>query len=60
VGFGTGKHFCIGNNMARLVLKRAMTVFLSAIPEFEPATETIDWVPSSNFRSPVALPLSYL
>jgi cytochrome P450 len=56
VGFGTGKHFCIGNNMARLVLKKAMTVFLSAIPEFEPATETIDWVPSSNFRSPVALP----
>lgn len=57
LGFGTGKHFCIGNNMARLVLKKAMSVFLEKIPEFEPASEKINWVPSSNFRSPIRLPL---
>jgi cytochrome P450 len=57
LGFGTGKHFCIGNNLARLVLKRAMLAFLDRIPDFSPASDSLDWVPSSNFRSPIALPL---
>ena len=57
LGFGTGKHFCIGNDFARMVMERAMNVFLAEQPPFQLASGHLDWVPSSNFRSPVALPL---
>ena len=57
LGFGTGKHFCIGNDFARMVMERAMNVFLAQMPPFRLAEGQLDWVPSSNFRSPVALPL---
>lgn len=57
LGFGTGKHFCIGNDFARMVMERAMHVFLEQIPQFSLSDAQFDWVPSSNFRSPVALQL---
>ena len=57
LGFGTGKHFCIGNDFARMILERAMHVFLEQMPQFSLGEAQLDWVPSSNFRSPVALPL---
>ena len=56
-GFGTGKQFCIGNAFARMVMERAMHVFLEQMPQFSLGESQLDWVPSSNFRSPVALPL---
>ena len=58
LGFGTGKHFCIGNDFARMVMERAMAVFLQQMPHFSLASTSFDWVPSSNFRSPVTLPLA--
>jgi len=58
LGFGTGKHFCIGNDFARMVMERAMTVFLRQMPQFSLSDDSFDWVPSSNFRSPVTLPLA--
>ncbi|NOR62621.1 MAG: cytochrome P450 [Rhodobacteraceae bacterium] len=57
LGFGAGKHFCIGNALARLITQTTMTKFLTEIPDFSLATDSFDWVPSSNFRSPVTLPL---
>ncbi|MGB1999357.1 MAG: cytochrome P450 [Candidatus Puniceispirillaceae bacterium] len=57
LGFGTGKHFCIGNDFARLVMERTMNVFLEQIPLFSLDGAQLEWVPSSNFRSPVALKL---
>ena len=57
LGFGTGKHFCIGNDFARMVMERAMHVFLEQMPQFSLGESQLDWVPSSNFRSPVVLPL---
>ena len=57
LGFGTGKHFCIGNDFARMVMERAMNVFLAQMPAFSLAEKPIGWVPSSNFRSPIELPL---
>ena len=56
LGFGAGKHFCLGSQMARLVTQVAMNRFLERIPEYHLAAETIEWNSSSNFRSPVALP----
>jgi cytochrome P450 len=57
LGFGAGPHFCLGTNMARLVTAVAMRVFLESFPHFERTDSPLEWVPSSNFRSPVALPL---
>ena len=57
LGFGTGKHFCIGSNFARMVTAVAVNRLLAQVPDFELARREFDWVPSSNFRSPVSLPL---
>lgn len=58
LGFGGGKHFCMGSQMARFVTDVAMRRFLARVPEFRltaPRDELV-WISSSNFRSPVALP----
>ena len=57
VGMGGGTHTCLGNSVARLAIKAAMEVFLEEIPQFSLAepVERLDWVASSNFRSPVKL-----
>ena len=60
LGFGTGKHFCIGSGFARTVTRIAMQRLLAAMPDFELRHRDFDWIPSSNFRSPVALPLRRL
>ena len=57
VGFGSGKHFCLGNQMARFITQIAMEDFLARIPNFRLTGEHFDWVPSSNFRSPKKLPI---
>lgn len=57
LGFGTGKHFCIGNGFARMVTAIAINRLLGRIPDFELGNRNFDWVPSSNFRSPMSLPL---
>jgi cytochrome P450 len=56
LGFGAGKHFCLGSQMARLVTEVAMKRFLERVPEFHLYEQKISWNSSSNFRSPVALP----
>jgi len=56
LGFGGGKHFCMGSQMARFVTDVAMRRFLSRVPDYRMATDKLDWISSSNFRSPVVLP----
>jgi cytochrome P450 len=56
LGFGAGKHFCLGSQMARLVTEVAMKRFLARVPDYHLAGGEIAWNSSSNFRSPVALP----
>lgn len=58
LGFGVGKHFCLGTQMARLVTEVAMRRFLSRIPQFHLTVDALQWNSSSNFRSPVALPFT--
>ncbi len=55
LGFGAGKHFCLGSQMARLATQTAMRRFLERIPDFHLTNGGIAWNSSSNFRSPVAL-----
>jgi cytochrome P450 len=56
LGFGTGKHFCLGSSMARLVTAIAMRRFLERVPEYHLTNERLVWNSSSNFRSPATLP----
>lgn len=56
LGFGSGKHFCLGAPLAKIVVEEAMNIFLRRIPDFRRTTPTLEWVSSSNFRSPVKLP----
>jgi cytochrome P450 len=56
LGFGAGKHFCLGSGMARLVTAVAMKRFLERVPEYHLTTGCLVWNSSSNFRSPAALP----
>src|SRR5262249_20965924 len=58
LGFGAGKHFCLGSQMARLVTQVAMQRFLERVPDFDLTTDKVQWNSSSNFRSPVALPFA--
>jgi cytochrome P450 len=58
LGFGSGKHFCLGSQMARLVTEVAMKRFLERVPDYHLAVGTLAWNSSSNFRSPVALPFA--
>jgi cytochrome P450 len=57
LGFGAGKHFCLGSQMARLVTEVAMKRFLARVPEYHLSESKVAWNSSSNFRSPVACPL---
>jgi cytochrome P450 len=58
LGFGSGKHFCLGSQMARLVTEVAMKRFLERVPDYHLTTDRIMWNSSSNFRSPTALPFA--
>jgi cytochrome P450 len=58
LGFGSGKHFCLGSQMARLVTQVAMQRFLARVPDYHLTVDRLAWNSSSNFRSPVALPFA--
>ena len=58
LGFGVGKHFCLGSQMARQVTEITMRRFLARIPEYHLTAPALAWNSSSNFRSPVALPMA--
>ncbi len=57
LGFGGGVHACIGSALARVACQVTFEEFLKAIPEFSRVDQKLDWVPSSNFRSPKVLRL---
>jgi cytochrome P450 len=58
LGFGSGKHFCLGAQMARLVTEVAMRRFLERVPDYHLTADEVAWNSSSNFRSPAALPFA--
>jgi cytochrome P450 len=58
LGFGTGTHYCLGHQMARLVSEAAMTRLLARVPDFHLTAPQVVWNSSSNFRSPIALPFA--
>jgi len=57
LGFGGGVHACLGSMLARLACQVVFEEFLRSVPDFTQVDQALEWVPSSNFRSPKALML---
>ncbi|MFN3335838.1 MAG: cytochrome P450, partial [Caldilinea sp.] len=57
LGFGGGVHACLGSMIGRLATQIAFEELLAVVPEFTRVDESLDWVSSSNFRSPKVLRL---
>ncbi len=57
LGFGGGVHACIGAPIARLATRLAFEELHAVAPGYRRADEPLSWMPSSTFRSPLALPL---
>jgi hypothetical protein len=60
LGFGYGKHYCIGAGFARVLTKVLSEELLAQAPDYELAigVDELDWLPSPTFRSMVSLPAS--
>jgi cytochrome P450 len=59
LGFGHGKHYCIGAGFARILTRVMCEELLCACPDFtlEVTENELDWLPSPTFRSVVTLPV---
>ncbi len=57
LGFGGGVHACLGATVARMATKIAFEEFHKAFPRYERMQDQLAWMPSSTFRSPLALEL---
>jgi hypothetical protein len=58
LGFGGGVHACLGTGIARLVVKIAFEEFHRVCPDCTRVGDTLAWMPSSTFRSPLRLDLA--
>jgi len=59
LGFGHGKHYCIGAGFARILSRILCEELLDAIPHWELAIPELDWLPSPAFRSMVTFPIRF-
>jgi cytochrome P450 len=57
LGFGGSVHLCLGTTIARMSVKIAMKEFHDVVPDYERVHDTLPWMPSSTFRSPMELVL---
>ncbi len=58
LGFGGGVHACLGTAIARMSVKIAFDEFHKVVPDYRRAQAQLAWMPSSTFRSPLALELA--
>ena len=57
LGFGGGVHACLGASIARIATKIAFEEFHKVVPSYSRVADQLPWMPSSTFRSPLALEL---
>jgi hypothetical protein len=55
LGFGGSVHLCLGTTIARMSVKIAMKEFHEVVSDYERVHDTLRWMPSSTFRSPMEL-----
>ncbi len=58
LGFGGGVHACLGTAIARMAVKIAFDEFHKVVPDYRRTVKDLPWMPSSTFRSPLALELA--
>ncbi len=58
LGFGGGVHACLGTSIARLATRLAFEAFHHVCPDYRRLHDTLAWMPSSTFRSPLVLELA--
>ncbi len=58
LGFGGGVHACLGTAIARMAVKIAFDEFHKVVPDYRRTQQDLPWMPSSTFRSPLALELA--
>jgi len=59
LGFGLGRHFCVGSHLARLELRIALATVLRRIPRFKVQLDTVRRRPHPVLRGPSAMELSF-
>jgi cytochrome P450 len=57
LGFGFGRHSCMGINLARLETEIFINKLLDAIPDYQLVAEPVDYGRSINIRGPASLRL---
>ncbi|MBY8974530.1 cytochrome P450 [Rhodobacteraceae bacterium NNCM2] len=57
LGFSIGPHLCAGIQLARFEAMVAFRYLLEHLASFEPAYETLDYMPNFNMRGLAALPM---
>jgi cytochrome P450 len=57
IGFGTGVHYCMGANLARLEAKVALEELLWRFPNYSLASETLSYFNTPSIHGPKALPV---
>lgn len=55
LGFGGGVHSCLGATTARIAIRIVFEEFLARFPHFSRADSSLQWMPSTTFRSPISL-----
>ncbi len=55
LGFGGGVHACLGAMTARIAIGIVFEEFLARFPAFTRVDSTLQWMPSTTFRSPLKL-----
>ncbi len=58
LGFGGAVHACLGTAIARMSVKAAFEEFHRVVPAYTRVQQTLPWMPSSTFRSPLRLELA--
>ncbi|MDN5854531.1 MAG: cytochrome P450 [Actinomycetia bacterium] len=59
LAFARGPHYCIGDNLGRLMCSSAVRQALTRMPELSPVHPDIEWMPSFWIRGPKELRVSY-
>ncbi|HEY1972858.1 MAG TPA: cytochrome P450 [Pseudonocardia sp.] len=59
LAFARGPHYCIGDNLGRLMCGSAVRQAVLKMPNLRAGHDTVEWMPSFWIRGPKSLPVTY-